>query len=184
MTKWHRLGGLRTDTHISQLWRQESPRSRSARLFLARAFFLAGRWPFAHYVSTWSRDRQTETERIKRALLCLPKNTNPIILGPHLMTFTLTYLLKVLFPDTVALEVGFNIQRGWGQGDTIQSHNPGSMSQGSEHPLLFLSPTVIWTPWFIGSWPQISLQPIPSLRLCHYPFSSGAPVPSLGHPCG
>lgn len=74
-------------------------------MFLERAFFLAGRWPFTHHVPTWSRDRQRETERDKESSLVSSKNTNPIRLGPHPYDFTLNYLLKVLFPDTVTLEV-------------------------------------------------------------------------------
>ena len=91
MTKWHRLGGLRTDTHISQLWRQESPRSRCQQTVSGESF-LPG-WEMAiHSLCVHMEQGQTETERDKESSLVSSKNTNPIILGPHPYDFTLTYL--------------------------------------------------------------------------------------------
>lgn len=96
MTKWHRLGGLRTDTHISQLWRQESQDRGASRLFLAEA--LPG-WEMAiRSLCVHMEQGQTDRDREgQESSLVSSKNTNPIILGPHPYDFTLTYLLKVLF---------------------------------------------------------------------------------------
>lgn len=67
---------------------------------------------------------QTETERDKESSLVSSKNTNPIILGPHPYDFTLTYFLKVLFPDTVTLEVRVSTyKRGVGAGGHNSVHS-------------------------------------------------------------
>ena len=61
------------------------------------------------------RQRQKGTE----SSLVSSKNTNPIRLGPPPYDFTLNYLLKFLFPDTVTLEVRVSTYK-WGAGGWTQ----------------------------------------------------------------
>ena len=157
MTKCHRLGGLKNRySYLTALEAGKSKIKVSADCFWR---VLSSWLGDGHSLTMCSREVGIDRQRQKGTenSVVSSNNTNPIRLGPHPYDFTLNYLLKFLFPDTVTLEVRVSTYK-WGAGgvDTIQSI-PSATSQGSVHSLLFLSPTVIWTPQFMSCWPQISL---------------------------